>query len=104
MPKRDKWDDIFKGLGIDCTHPTYSVTADQIRNLAHEEPRLMASIDSADKLPRIFKEHGLFILPVAGDRYVLVKGNGYHDLEDTGEPQTFKARCTFETTTRDRSQ
>src|SRR5207245_1830672 len=48
-------------------------------------------------LPRIFREHGLFILPVGSDRYVLVKGKGYHDLERIeGEPRRFPARLPFD--------
>ena len=97
MLKRDKWDEIFRVLGFDCTKQMYSVTAKQIKAIAKEEPRLMASIDSADKLPRIFKEHGLFILPVGSDRYVLMKGKGYHDLEPLErEPRRFPARLPFD--------
>src|SRR3989304_3185315 len=92
MPMKDKWDDIFRRLGFDCTRPMYSVTADQIKNIAHEEPRLMASMDSESKLPRIFREHGLFMLPVGDGKYILVKGNGFHQLEEQGEPQSFEAR------------
>src|SRR5438094_7856948 len=96
MPKKDKWEDIFRALGIDCTRSTYSVTADQIKEFAKEEPRLMASMDSEDKRPDIFRRHGLFILPVASDKYVLVKGEGYHELEDPGEPRRFPARFKFD--------
>jgi hypothetical protein len=97
MTKMDKWDDVFRALGIDCTKPMYSVTADQIRQFAHEEPRLMASFDSAEKRPRAFKECGAFLLPVGSDRYVVVKGNGFHDLEPVEtEPRRFAARLPFD--------
>src|SRR5687767_3061681 len=92
MPMKDKWDDIFRALGFDCTRPMYSVTADQIREIAEEEPRLMAYMDSEKKLPRIFRQHGLFMLPVGNDKYVLVKGNGFHELEEPPEPRRFEAR------------
>src|SRR2546425_5033296 len=97
MTKMDKWDDIFRALGIDCTQPMYSVTADQIRDIAKEEPRLMASIDSAEKLPRAFRQCGAFLLPVGSDRYAVVKGNGFHELESIdSEPRRFSARLPFD--------
>jgi len=100
MPsKMDKWTDIFRALGIDCTQPMYSVAASQIKQIAKEEPRLMASIDSAEKLPKVFRECGVFILPVSPDRYVLVKGKGFHELEPVeGEPRRFSARLPFNMT------
>ena len=94
--KRDKWEDIFRALNIDGTKPVEYVTASQIKQTVHEEPRLMASMLSEDKRPKIFRDLGVFILPVSSDKYAIVHGNGYHELEDPGQPRKFQARFPFE--------
>lgn len=41
----------------------------------------MAKMDSVEELPRIFWNNGLFLLPINRQGYVIVKGEGYHQLE-----------------------
>ena len=92
----DKWEDIFRELNIDCTQPVKYVTAAQIKEITKKEPRNMASMPSEKVRPKIFRDLGVFIVPVSIDKYAIIHGNGYHELEDPGEPQKFPARFPFD--------
>ncbi len=41
----------------------------------------MAKMDSIEDSPSIFKQNGVFLLPVSRREYVIVHGNGFHELE-----------------------
>ncbi len=83
MPRKvEKWADIVRQLGLDISKPVNPVTAKQIKEITHEEPRLMAKMDTIESLPSIFRENGLFLLPASRTEYLIVKGKGYHKLED----------------------
>ncbi|NOJ27310.1 MAG: hypothetical protein DA330_04780 [Nitrososphaera sp.] len=86
--KIEKWSEIINNLGLDLSRPINRVTARQIKQIVNEEPRLMAKMDSMADLPRIFRENNLFLLPVSRQEYVIVKGNGYHELEKIAEKPT----------------
>ncbi len=45
------------------------------------EPRLMAKFDTREDLPPIFRENGMFLLPVSNGEYVIIEGEGFHNLE-----------------------
>ena len=99
MPaKHDLWEVIIEKLGLDLTRPLNYLTATEIKLTIHEEPRLMASMDSERSLPEILRRNDLFILPVSRSRYALVRGKGYHELEDSGEPVKFEVRLPIELT------
>jgi hypothetical protein len=96
MPrKQDRWAEIVTKLGLDLTLPVNFLTATQIKVAVHEEPRLMASMDSEDSLPDVFRKSGIFVLPVSRSKYALVRGSGYHELEDPGKPVDFPVRLPF---------
>ena len=77
----EKWEIIIEKLKIDVSKPVNFVTANHIKSIIHEEPRLMAKMDRYDNLPQIFKENNLFLLPISRKEYTIIKGNGYHKLE-----------------------
>ena len=79
--KIEKWKIIIEKLKIDVSKPVNFVTANQIKNITQEEPRLMAKMDRYENLPQIFKENNLFLLPTSRKDYAITKGNGYHSLE-----------------------
>src|SRR2546422_9633564 len=81
MTKKDKWDLVVQRKNLDLTKPLNFVTADEVRQFSGEEPRLMASMTSADSLPGIFQRSGVFVLPVTNKKYAIVHGQGYHELE-----------------------
>jgi hypothetical protein len=79
--KIEKWQLIIEQLKIDVSKPVNFITANQIKNITQEEPRLMAKMDRYENLPQIFKENNLFLLPISRKGYAIIKGNGYHNLE-----------------------
>src|SRR3989454_3783893 len=92
----EEWEQIFRALKLDCTQPVKYITADQIKGNSDHDLRLMVSMDSEKKRPKIFRDHGVFILPVSLEKFAIIHGNGYHELEDTGPPQKFRARYPFD--------
>lgn len=80
-----KWDEIILQKNLDLTRPLNRVTTKDIKSIAHEEPRLMAKMDTLDTLAPIFKDNGLFLLPISRSEYLIVRGIGYHELESIGE-------------------
>ena len=79
--KIEKWKIIIDKLKIDVSKSVNFVTANQIKSIAQEEPRLMAKMDRYENLPQIFKENNLFLLPISRKEYAIIKGDGYHKLE-----------------------
>jgi hypothetical protein len=79
--KIEKWEIIIKKLEIDVSKSVNFVTANQIKSITQEEPRVMAKMDRYENLPQIFKENNLFLLPISRREYAIIKGNGYHKLE-----------------------
>jgi len=60
----------------------------------------MAKMDARSDLPTIFRSNGLFVLPVSNGEYVIVKGDGYHDLETPdSSPRTFQSTMPFDLVT-----
>ena len=80
--KSEKWSEIVNIAQLDLNEPINYITAKQIKEISGEEPRLMAKMDSLNDLPSIFKNHNIIILPISRREYVLVKGNGFHILEE----------------------
>lgn len=95
----DRWAELINRLGLDITAPINFVTAEQIHVHLGVEPRLLASMDSGDKVPAVLRDRGVFVLPLSRSRYALVRGRGYHELEDPGEPQPYPARLPVSLTT-----
>jgi len=83
--KIEKWADVVQRLRLDLSKPVNYVSAEQIKRVAHEEPRLMAKMDTIESLPAVFRDNGLFLLPVSRSEYVIIKGSGYHELEPLPE-------------------
>lgn len=93
--KIEKWTDIIRELNIDVSKSKNFVTADQIKNITGEEPRLMAKMDSYDSLPKIFKENNLFLIPISRKAYVILKGTGYHTLENIANEEMHYTSLPF---------
>jgi hypothetical protein len=86
LRKIEKWSNIIRKLGLDVNKPVNYITARQIKNSSGEEPRLMAKMDTVEELPQVFHDNSLFLLPVNRQGYVIVKGEGYHQLERVPDP------------------
>lgn len=78
---RELWVKIFSDLHLDASSDVNYVTARQVKQISQREARNMAYMDERAKLPSVFEENSLFILPVSNGRYAIVRGSGYHDLE-----------------------
>lgn len=96
-PKIEKWSDIISHSNIDVTKSINYVTAKQIKQITNEDARLMAKIDRIENLPRIFSENKLFLLPISRKEYAIVRGTGYHLLEELSSTKliTYKTRLPF---------
>jgi len=57
----------------------FEITSRQINR--YRESRLMANFDHKSNLPKIFKRHGLSILPISRGTYVIGKFRAYRDVE-----------------------
>ena len=79
------WDETFERFGlyeqID-TSGFAEITANQLKTA--REPRLMAKIDHASQLPRIFKEYNLAILPTDNGTYRIGPYKIFHALGADG--------------------
>jgi hypothetical protein len=94
--KIEKWDGIIRQLGLDISKPVNYITAKQIKQVSNEEPRLMAKIDTIERLPTVFRQNNLFLLPVSRKEYAIVKGTGYHIFETViGKPITYFTSIQF---------
>jgi hypothetical protein len=93
------WDKIFAAKKFDVKQDLHFITADEIKAIAHAEPRIMAKMDSSADLPPIFKKHGYFLLPVKNGRYAIVRGDGFHQLEGTSDITNHISRIKFPLTT-----
>lgn len=67
----------------------YYITAEQIKSSTREfsttgqrEVRILCKQDTRDKRPQVFKDRGLFILPVKNGQYAILKGEGYIDVPE----------------------
>lgn len=90
MADSKSWQAIFKKYQIgrhDFDSSPYEITADQIKSAttqfsrtAQREVRLLCKQDTRDNRPKMFREKGLFILPIRNGAYVIVKGEGYLDI------------------------
>ncbi len=93
--KVEKWSWIVEQRRIDLCQPLSRVRSEDIKRISQEEPRLMASMHEEQALPSIFREYGVFLLPVSTEEYVIVHGRGYHELENPGPPMKVEGRYPF---------
>jgi len=93
------WEKIFAEKKLDLSEDLHFITADEIKLISHAEPRIMAKMDSSADLPDVFKRNGYFLLPVKNGRYAIVRGSGFHKLEEKGEIDSHTSRIKFQLTT-----
>ena len=83
---KDKWDDIFDKLQI-LPHlnnnPYFDITAEEIKTISSQEPRLMTKIDFREDLPTIMKNNRLSILAIKNGVYRIAQNDPFIDISDT---------------------
>jgi len=67
------------------------ITAKQIKEHGnHIEPRIACHFDTSKKLPKVMVKTHTFPLPVKNGQYIIVKGKGFHKLEEINDkPKDF---------------
>lgn len=93
------WEQIFEAKNFDLSADLHFITAKEIKDITGEEPRLMAKSDSRKDLPAVIRDNGYFLLPVNNGKYAIVRGEGFHDIENTVEPIQFTSRIRFNLST-----
>ena len=87
MTLHDQWEKVVRTCNFELDgHSTFEVTSRRVKSITGEEPRLMAKMDTREDLPRTLAQERYFILPVSGNKYALVPGDGFHDLEHVADP------------------
>ena len=86
------WGKIFSDYNLsnhNFEKGPYYITAEQIKSSTREfsttsqrEVRILCKQDTRDKRPQVFKDRGLFILPVKNGQYAILKGEGYIDVPE----------------------
>jgi hypothetical protein len=89
------WQRYLSAKEIDFTQPSYTIEADELRELAQREPRLLAKFDTPDQLPQPFRESGYTLLPVRNGRYQLVPGNLFVELAECQTEENFVSDLPF---------
>ncbi len=86
-------------MQFDVTQDLHYITASEIKQITGKEPRIMAKMDASCALPPILHRFGYFLLPVRNGKYAIVRGNGFHRLEERSSPSTHVSRIKFPLTT-----
>ena len=86
------WAKIFKDYKTDRHNfdkAPFKITARQIKTACQDfaetgekEVRILCKQDNREDRPEVFKDKGLFLLPIKNGEYVIVKGEGYVDLPE----------------------
>jgi Domain of unknown function (DUF6997)/Domain of unknown function (DUF6996) len=86
------WEAIFDYHDIhshNFTKQSFNIDKDQIKaatnhfkKTSEREVRILCKHDSREKRPQIFKDNGLFILPIKNGFYTIIQGEGYVNIPD----------------------
>lgn len=90
MANNISWQKIFDDYKIfdyDFEKTYFPLSAEQIKKSCQDftrttekEVRILCKQDTRESRPNIFKDNGLFILPVKNGHYAILKGEGYVDI------------------------
>lgn len=88
----ESWEKIFNDCKIlehDFDREPYYLSSEKIKrccqtfqNTSEKEVRILCKQDTRESRPKIFRDHGLFLLPVINGKYAIVKGEGYIDIPE----------------------
>jgi len=106
MANSKSWDKIFKDNSIlehDFSKEPFYLSAKDIKksvqgfkNTAEKEVRILCKMDTREQLPEIMRKNNLVLLPVKNGEYVIVKGEGFVDIEDIdNEAETYNTKLDF---------
>ena len=96
MPYEAAWEKLVAER-VDTRRELAVLTKEDIESVTGNELRLMAKMDSSADVPAALRRHGYFLLPIKNGEYLLVRGNGFHALENLPEPPTvFRPQLDFD--------
>lgn len=106
--KDEAWDAILdrpEFRSHDFENGPFFISARDIKNVTRTfhvsqnsltEPRILCKQDCREDCPRIFRDNGLFILPVRNGYYAILRGNGYVDIPTIDAPSiAYKTNLGF---------
>lgn len=102
----ESWEAIFakcKLVRHNFDNAPYIIEAAQIKEACQhfkktgqKEVRILCKQDTREKRPRIFRDKGLFLLPVKNGTYAIIKGEGYVDIPEITSPlQEYEGKLDF---------
>lgn len=81
------WDRVFPHLAADIAARGYAVLpAAKLKELSGREPRLMAKHDFSAARPEVFRQHGLSMLPIRRDAYLIGRFDLYQPFPEHAGP------------------
>jgi Domain of unknown function (DUF6997) len=87
LPTKDeRWRNVIEACKIDLTRPVNFVSMDDITKYGGMETRKMVSMDTEAKNVKVFRDRGLFVLPVSIRKVAIVRGKGYESLDPIQTP------------------
>ena len=106
MASDKSWAKICKDHKIlkhDFKKSPFTLTAEDIKKSCQDfkatgekEVRILCKQDTREDRPRVFRDNGLFLLPIKNGVYAVVQGEGYVDIpEITGKVQTYSSKIRF---------
>lgn len=107
MANSAPWAKIFKDYKIDShdfdeapffiTNKEIKKSVQDFKTTGEKEVRILCKQDRREDRPEVFKERGLFLLPVKNGNFAIVKGEGYVDIpEISSEPIEYSSKLDFE--------
>lgn len=106
MANDASWQKIFDTYGIeqhDFNVAPFPISAEQIKaacqdfkKTTEKEVRILCKQDSRESRPKVFRDNGLFLLPIKNGQYVIINGEGYIDISPIeNEPIVYKSKLDF---------
>ncbi|MCG7228859.1 type II restriction enzyme [Corynebacterium minutissimum] len=83
------WDLVFPHIQAEIAESGFRVLeASELKRLSGREPRLMAKHDFSAARPKVFQEHGLSMLPIRRDAYLIGRFDLYQPFPEQAGPLT----------------
>ena len=106
MANSKSWAKIFRDYNVgehNFDEAPFIITAQMIkracqrfRETNQKEVRILCKQDTRNSRPKVFKDEGLFLLPIHNGEYAIVKGEGYVDIpEITSDPVVYHSALDF---------
>jgi hypothetical protein len=101
------WKKIYHDLHLDkhdFDARPYEISAVDIKKACQafkktneKEVRILCKQDTRDSRPSVFKDRGLFLLPIKNGKYLIIKGEGYIDIPDIPKiAEEYASKLDFE--------